>query len=80
LKRGPWGDGAVVVASLESDDGFRCVDIVRAADGLYLFDEWRRDPEDPSGWHLVFANADKRYSDEASARAAAAAATAWLPA
>jgi hypothetical protein len=80
LKRGSWGDGSVVVASIESDDGLRCVDILRAADGLYLFDEWRRDPEDPDGWQLVFAYADKRHSDEASARAAAASATAWLSA
>ncbi len=78
MKRGAWGDGAVVVASLESDDGFRCIDIVRMADGLYLFDEWRRDPEDPAGWQLVFANTDKRYRDEAAAKAAAIAATAWL--
>ena len=41
----------LVVASLQTDDGFRCVDIVRRPDGSFFWDEWRRDPEDPSGWH-----------------------------
>ena len=50
--RGSRGSGGLrtVARSIESADGLRCVDLFRAGDGRYRYDEWRRDPEDPSGW------------------------------
>ena len=39
----------IVLTSLEDDEGRYCVDIYRTRDLKILWDEWRRDPEDPSG-------------------------------
>jgi hypothetical protein len=36
----------LVLASWQSSDRFRCVDIFRRPDGSYGFEEFRRDPED----------------------------------
>ena len=41
-----------------------------------LWDEWRRDPEDPSGWHATGRGGV--YGDEAAAQQAAIAAIEWL--
>ncbi|PPR11271.1 MAG: hypothetical protein CFH41_00851 [Alphaproteobacteria bacterium MarineAlpha11_Bin1] len=41
----------IVATSLEDPMGIRCVDIYQTNDGRFFWDEWRRDPEDPSGWH-----------------------------
>ena len=43
----------LVLASWESADRFRCVDIFRRPDGSFGFDEFRRDPEDMGAWTPV---------------------------
>jgi hypothetical protein len=35
-----------VLASIETDDGLRCVDLFRRPDGTFGYQEFRRDPED----------------------------------
>ena len=68
----------LVLASLEDGTGLRCVDIYRTRDGNILWDEWRRDPEDTSGWHATGRRAGEVYADEAAAREAATSAIEWL--
>ena len=67
----------LVLVSLEDGTGLRCVDIYRSRDGDILWDEWRRDPEDSSGWHATGRRGGV-YGDEAAARQAAIAAIEWL--
>ena len=38
---------SVVVASPESPDGTRCIDLIEGDDGRFMFKECRRDPERP---------------------------------
>jgi len=54
-----------VLTSLENSAGDHCVDIFVREDGTFGFEEYRRDPEDVSGWfplhrfsHQVFATAE----------------------
>jgi hypothetical protein len=54
-----------VLTSLENSAGNYCVDIFVRTDGTFGFEEYRRDPEDVSGWfplhrfsHQVFATAE----------------------
>lgn len=41
---------SVVLSSIETFDGDRCVDIFQREDGTFGFDEFRRDPETKTGW------------------------------
>ena len=41
---------AVVLSSIETFEGDRCVDIFQREDGTFGFDEFRRDPETKTGW------------------------------
>lgn len=68
----------LVVASLETDDGLRCVDIVHRPDGFYFWDEWRRDPEDPSGWHSAGRHSASQFETKEDARHDAARVVEWL--
>jgi len=54
-----------VLSSVENSAGDHCVDVFERADETFGFEEYRRDPEDGSGWfplhcysHLVFATAE----------------------
>ncbi len=62
-----------VLKSLENSAGDHCVDIFVRADGTFGFDEYRRDPEDMSGWfslhrysHQVFATAEDALAEAKS--------------
>jgi len=53
------------LTSLENSAGDHCVDIFVREDGTFGFEEYRRDPEDVSGWfplhrfsYQVFATAE----------------------
>ena len=69
-----------VLTSLESADGFRCVDIFRRADGTFGFKEFRRDPEDAGRWTLVADYSDRVYPTRDAAVNGAASFIAWLAA
>lgn len=68
----------LVVASLESADGWRCIDIVAAPDGTFRWDEWRRDPEDPRGWRATGAVSGGDFGDQSEAEADARARFHWI--
>ncbi|SLN46345.1 hypothetical protein [Roseisalinus antarcticus] len=67
----------VVVASPESADGTRCVDIYRWPDGSFGFRECRRDPEDGHGWRPLGAGRDG-FASQAAALRAARESAGWL--
>lgn len=55
-----------VLDSIENRPGDHCVDFFVREDGTFGFEEYRRDPEDASGWfslhhysHLVFNTRDE---------------------
>lgn len=67
-----------VLASINNDDGSRCVDIVRRADGTFGFEEYRRDPEDQGRWSHAGNFGARIYATRDAAEAAARTAIAWL--
>jgi hypothetical protein len=68
----------VVLASLETDDGLRCVDLFRRPDGSFGYEEFRRDPEDRGAWTPVSFASGLSYRSLEAARVAAARAVKWL--
>jgi hypothetical protein len=61
----------LVLQSIETPDGDRCVDIFRCGDGSYGFEGYRRDAEDTSGWFRVTQFGEQRYDSEPAALKAA---------
>jgi len=70
----------VVLESLETDDGLRCVDLFRRPDGSFGYEEFRRDPEDRGVWTPTSFASGLRYPSLEMARGAAALAVRWLSA
>ena len=56
----------------------RCVDIFQRPDDSFGFEEYRRDPEDGSGWFPVGGFAERRFTSAGEAETAAKKAVAWL--
>ncbi len=67
-----------VTRSIETTDGGRCVDLFRRPGGSFGFEEYRRDPEDSSGWVAIGFHADAAFATEAAALAEARHRVAWL--
>lgn len=68
----------LVLRSIESPDGRLCVDIFRRPDGQFGFAEFRRDPEDTSGWHPTGLGAVTPLASVDSALADACRRITWL--
>jgi hypothetical protein len=68
----------MVLASHQTDDAYRCVDIFSRPDRTYGFEEFRRDPEDMGAWTPVRYFSGREYSTESAALAAARGAVSWL--
>ncbi|MCH8074229.1 MAG: hypothetical protein IIC64_00260 [SAR324 cluster bacterium] len=72
----------LVLRSIETPDGGRCVDLFRTPDGSFGFEEYRRDAEDWAveelSWYPIGYHAGGRYPTEAAAMAAARVAAPWL--
>jgi hypothetical protein len=68
----------VVLSSLETREGDRCVDLFRRPDGTYGFEEFRRDPEDAGGWTPVRYFSGAVYASQEEALAAAGRVVRWL--
>ena len=67
-----------VLASHQTPEGNRCVDIFSRPDGTYWFEEFRKDPEDVGAWTPVNYFAGREYRTDAEAVAAARQAVSWL--
>ena len=68
----------VVLRSLETEDGTRCVDLFRRPDGTFGYEEFRRDPEDRGIWTPVRFASVVSFASLEQAHAAAGAAVVWL--
>ena len=68
-----------VTASLQDQTGLRCVDLIRAPDGSHAWQEYRRDPEDSTGWRAI-GGPTGGFRTQAEARTAARHAVGWLEA
>jgi hypothetical protein len=69
---------STVVASPESPDGTRCVDLIERDDGSFTFKECRRDPEDGGRWTLIADFSSTAYATREAALDAAAAKIPWF--
>ena len=67
-----------VSLSIETPDGTRCVDLFRRPDASFGFEEYRRDPEDTSGWFPIGYHGDAIFPTEAATLAEARRHVAWL--
>jgi hypothetical protein len=68
----------LVLASRESSDRFRCVDIFSRPDGSFGFEEFRRDPEDMGAWTPVAYFSGATHATQADVERAAKRAVPWL--
>jgi hypothetical protein len=68
----------MVLASYQTDEANRCVDIFSRPDGTFGFEEFRRDPEDMGAWTPVSYYSGREYPTENHALAAASHAVSWL--
>ncbi len=67
-----------VTRSIETPDGGRCVDLFLRPDASFGFEEYRRDPEDGSGWFPIGFHGDAAFATEAAALAEARQRVGWL--
>jgi hypothetical protein len=67
-----------VLASYQTTEANRCVDIFSRPDGTFGFEEFRRDPEDMGAWTPVAYFSGREYPSADAALASAGDAVAWL--
>ena len=67
-----------VLASHQTPEGNRCVDIFARPDATFGFEEFRRDPEDLGAWTPLEYFSTRRYASADEATAAACDAVPWL--
>lgn len=67
-----------VMRSINMSGEHICVDIFCRPDGTFGFDEFRRDPEDPSGWFSIGHYGDTIFDSAEAALIAAKKAVHWL--
>ncbi len=68
----------LVLRSIETDDGVRCVDIFRREDASFGFEEYRRDPEDGRGWQVSGGYGEQHFGTQDQAVDGAIACVPWL--
>lgn len=68
----------VVLSSIETPEGDRCVDIFERENKTFGFEEWRRDPESASGWFAIGHYADKIFETKEAALSEARMRVKWL--
>ena len=71
-------DCLLVLESIETPNGDRCVDFFLRKDGTFGFEEYRRDIEDPTGWFPIGQHRFISFLREAEARVAARSKISWL--
>jgi hypothetical protein len=67
-----------VLASHQTPEGDRCVDVFWRPDGTFGFEEFRREPEDMGAWMPVAYFSGRHFPTEEKARSAAIKAVPWL--
>ena len=67
-----------VLASHQTPEADRCVDVFSRPDGTFGFEEFRRDPEDMGAWTPVSYYSCLEYPTADAARTAAQQAVPWL--
>ena len=67
-----------VIRSINLPGEFICVDVFKRPDGTFGFDEYRRDPEDNSGWYSIGHHGAAIFAISAEALAEAKAKIGWL--
>lgn len=67
-----------VLASHQTPEGDRCVDVFWRPDGSFGFEEFRRDPEDMGIWTPVSYFSSRIFTTEEKATSAARRAVPWL--
>ncbi len=70
----------LVAHSVDNQEQNRCVDIIQDLNGMFRFQEWRREPEDLSGWILLRDSSPKTYPTAIDAIVAAKQTIAWFDA
>lgn len=68
----------IVLASHQTPDADRCVDVFSRANGSFGFEEFRKDSEDLGVWTPVSYFSGHEYPTAADALGAARRAVAWL--
>ena len=68
----------LVAHSVDNPEKNRCVDIIQNLDGKFHFQEWRREPEDLSGWFLMLDSSPETFVSQTEAISAAKKAIAWF--
>ena len=68
----------IVLASLQTPDGSRCVDLFQRPDGSFGFEEFRKDAEDRGAWTPLHGYAAAAYRSRDDALAAARRNVNWL--
>ncbi|MDB3929852.1 hypothetical protein N9413_11785 [Paracoccaceae bacterium] len=71
-------DKPKVVLSVNHDGVTICVDVFQRCDGTFGFEEYRRDPEDNTGWFAIGHHAHLVFADIKSAKDAAIQHIYWL--
>ena len=71
-------DKPKVVLSVNHDGVTICVDVFQRCDGTCGFEEYRRDPEDNTGWFAIGHHAHLVFADIKSAKDAAIHYIYWL--
>jgi hypothetical protein len=67
-----------VLTSIENSAGNHSVDIFVRADGTFGFEEYRRDPEDVSGWFSLHRYSHRVFSTAEAALAQAKSRVEWM--
>lgn len=67
-----------VLASYQTAEADRCVDIFSRPNGTFGFEEFRRDPEDMGVWTPISYFSGHEYQTEAHARTAARQLVPWF--
>lgn len=68
----------LVAHSIDNQELNRCIDIIQDLNDRFRFQEWRREPEDISGWFLVLDSSPKTYPTAIEAIVAAKQTIAWF--
>jgi hypothetical protein len=68
----------LVAHSIDNQEKSRCIDIIQDLNGKFRFQEWRREPEDLSGWFLMLDSSPKTYPTAKEAIVAAKQTIAWF--